>query len=432
MVQERPEFKKFHEKYLTNQDFLFDIEMVRNPPPEYIGDFFEKLKKHERYEELKDDFIYDEEMDIFAHILNRFPRAEILDLSSEEVFFYPFMSKKEIKQIFNIKSASDYLLWLRAEQVEQNPRLKRTFGKLKKKMGAKWSFSDYFDTKQYRNYLNNLKEERRNKSSHLSHGTIHSSEANGMCFKTPHGNIIVLSYALRYFLYYMNIFLFGRGFGIKQQDTFHSFLLAIRIMIGTESLDFELDPRGRLPKSIKKRIDYFTEWQMRFIIGHEYAHHYLGHLTTKGLLKSHKKFRDLKAPVQYYTYSQQCEFDADFHSISETLYEQAEKSHLINGAFYFFLSLFLYEQVEDYLFPKTSKSRTHPQPLDRLWILRKKVPSEFGFDDEELNAGITYYTDFMEYFLKEFLPFHVDDIERTGSVYLPNYRKKDLVDRLDF
>ena len=432
MLIEHPEYKRFYEKYFPVSNEFMDIEFINNPPKDYIQDFFERLRKHEKYNELKEKFIYDKEMDIFAHIHSKLPMTEIAELTHEQAFFYSFMSKKEINQIFNIKSSEDYLLRLRAEQVETNQRLKRTFSKLKMKFGPTWSFSKHFDSKQYRSYLGNLKQERKEISKSIPHGTIHSSEANGMCFKTPFGNIIVLSYALQHFLYYMNIFHFGQGLGIKEEDTFRAFLIAIRIMLGKESLDFEIDPRGKLPKSINKKIEYFTNWQMRFIIGHEYAHHYLNHLESKSKLSALSKVDDLEENVRHFTYSQECEFEADSHSILETTYESFGKSHLFNGAYFFFISLYLYDQVEDYLFPKIRNSTTHPEPLERLFNLREKLSNEFGYSIEEIHSGVEFYKDFIKNFLKDYLPFNVETIEMYGSLYLSSYRKKELIDRLDF
>ena len=432
MVHERPEFKKFMEKNLPNSEFHLDLEIIANPPKEYIKDFFAQLKKHKQYDKLKDDFIYDSELNIFAQIHNRFPFSDIEDLSTEEVFFYPFMEKKDIKRIFTIKSSEDFLLRLRAEQIERNVRLKRTFSKLKKKFGQDYSFLNHFETHQYKNYLKNLKPEYKEKCLNIPHGTIHSKEANGMCLNTPFGNIIVLSYGLRHFLFYMNVFYFGRQLGMEFHERLEAFVLAIRIMIGTESFDFELDPRAKFPKSIKKKIDVRTDWQMLFIVGHEYAHHYLGHVGKSKTINLHRKVEFITAPSSFYNYSQVSEFEADKNSILNTVYHDDEQAELINGAFLFFIYLDLYEKVEDYLFPKRNQIQTHPQPLERLWKLRSEIADKIGLDPDDLKTIIADNSDFINGFLEEFLPYNVEAIETIGSVYITKYRKKILIDRLDF
>lgn len=424
-------YEKLIENHFPSSDYQLDVEIIKNPPEEYIKDFFEKLSQHERYLELKDDFIYDAEMGVFIHIHNRFHKSELEGLTDEEIFFYPFMNKTEIKRIFNIQTPEDYLLRLRAEQVETEVRLKRTFSKLSKILGDKWSFTNYFDTKQYKKYLNKLKLERKNLCVNIPHGTIHSSEANGMCVKTPFGNIIVLSYALKEFLYYMNLFFYGNQLGVKEDDIMYSFILSTRIMLGYESLDFEIDSRGKLPKSIHKTIEFKTNWQMNFIIGHEYAHHYLGHLESYSKLKSHDKINVIGEKINHYTYSQMCEFEADKHSITEANFSDSEKREFIDGAFLFFISLHLLYRVVEYLYPQQGNSATHPEPLDRMWKLRMSIDEKIGMSKGELKDFTESYDKFMDAFIKDYLPYNVEKIEMIGSIYLPGYKKKMLIDRLD-
>lgn len=110
MLYHQLEYEKIIKKYFPTSNFHLDIEIIKNPPKEYIKNFFNQLTKHERYHELKNDIFYDEEMYIFVQVHNRFPYSEVQDLSEEELFFLPFMDKNEIKRIFNINSASDYLV----------------------------------------------------------------------------------------------------------------------------------------------------------------------------------------------------------------------------------------------------------------------------------------------------------------------------------
>lgn len=229
----------------------------------------------------------------------------------------------------------------------------------------------------------------------------------------------------------MNIFHFGKQFNIGDIDIFYSFILAIRIMIGTESLDFEIDTRGRLPRSIRRKIDLMADWQMSFIIGHEYAHHYLGHLENSGISSCNDRVSYIKSNSEYYTYHQNCEFEADSHSISEYYNYTVDKENLTDGAFLFFLFLDMYDRIEDYLFPKIFPSRTHPKPLERLWALRRTIDNKIGLTTEQLKSIINSNNNFVDGFLRDFLPYNVEKIEMIGSVYLPGYKKKMLVDRLD-
>ena len=298
------------------------------------------------------------------YILDKIPISEIKDLTDDQKLYYPTCNKDEIHRIFNIKTSSDYLLRLRADQIEDNIRLKRVFTSLRKNLKNKWNFTQYFESNLYKTYLSYLPESERLICEQIPHGTIHASEANGFCMKTPHGNIIVLSYALRTFLYYMNVFKFGDYFGIDSGDQLNAFVIAIRTILGKESLDFEIDNRGDIPKEVHEEIEIFTDWQMLFIIGHEYAHHYLGHLESSKLVYHSHGQKD-KANG-FYNFNQKLELEADNNSVSKPMLTDEQITSIADAAFLFFSYLDLFSCVESYMFPKGNSPLSHPEPQDRI------------------------------------------------------------------
>jgi len=430
LISQVPKLQKVFNKLEIDKSLYYDVEFIENPSAEYIKQFFIDLENHKDYKKLKDNFIYDEEYNVLVHIHSKFPLKELEGLKDEERSFYSFMSKVEIKRIFNIKNSEDYLLRLRAEQVQGDMRFKRAFTNLKNRKNNSWSFTQHFETSLYNKYLKKLKTEHRKKCLNIPRGTIHAAEANGMCLKTPFGNIITLSSNLRQFLYYMNLFLFGHNFEVPTIDIHTSFILAVRIMFGKESPDFEIDSRGKLPNSIDREISKLTDWQMSFIIGHEFAHHYLDHLKNSKLSQSLNVLSHKKSHT-FYTYRQEQEFEADLNSIIQTSYSSEHKSQLLNGAFYFFAHLFLFDQIDNYLFPRGTYSHTHPKPIDRMLTLRESIKEDIGMSKSELNDFISNTKEFSNFYLTEYVPFHVDQIEMEGSVYLPSYKKSYKIDRLD-
>jgi len=433
MIEERNDLAHlFPEKQDKYKDCYLSSEVIENLPNGYLSDFKRKLLAHPKYEIIKDDYIIDEERNILIHILDRVPMEEVKDLTNEQHFFYPICGKEEIRRMFNMKTASDYLLRLRAEQVEGNKRLKRVFSSLRKKDISNWSFEKTIDGKLFRKYILFLPQEERKICRRVPHGTIHESEANGYCMKTPFGNIIVLSFALRYFLYYMNLNYFGSQLSIPPQDQFKAFVIATRIMLGTESLDFEIDNRGEIPKDAHKQIDAATEWQMYFIIGHEYAHHYLKHIDSGSAkcLNISKNF--IHSNPKFYTYSQQQELDADYYSVMKPEVSDEHRTEIADGAFFFFCWLDLFETVESYLFPQSGTHATHPKPIDRIWELRKRLDSKYGLSEDDIKKILETNNEYKNKLIKEVLPFEVEMFERYGSAYLPSYRSKEMIDRLDF
>ena len=77
-------------------------------------------------------------------------------------------------------------------------------------------------------------------------------------------------------------------------------------------------------------------------------------------------------------------------------------------------------------------SKTHPKPLDRLWHLRRKLKSKIGATVGTIELYLNFSDQIKNVLVKEWLPFQIDELERYGSVYLPSYKGKMLIDRIDF
>jgi len=412
---------------LIDGNYYYNTELFDNLPDNYLSEFKIKLAEHQDYETIKDNFIIDEVNNRLIQIHEKILLSELEELSDEEKFFYPLCDKPEIRRIFNVKNSNDYLLKFRAEQVINNPRINRVFDSIRRKQKNNWNFSEFLDTKLFDIYLEYLPKTEKDKCRSIPHGSIHLNDANGYCIKTPYGNVVVISFALRHFLYYMNLFHFGKQLGLNSDDIIPAFILAVRIMIGKEALDFEIDSRGEIPAHIHTEIDIITEWQMLFVIGHEYAHHYLNHL-GKGTTTEFHSFKNRE--FKYYNFKQQKELEADVNSIIKPLISEEERSSLADAAFTFFYSLDLYQTVEEYMFPSSKTSATHPEPNDRILELRKNIDKKYGFSEDVILERINYYQSFKEELINDFLPFNIERIETYGSVYLPTYKKEVIHDRL--
>jgi len=196
-------------------------------------------------------------------------------------------------------------------------------------------------------------------------------EPNGVCEKTKFGNIIYLSESLSYFLFYMNLsFLEFHNFSMEIEQNLESLLIGLRVMLGVESLDFDLDPRHDiLPKHIIENNNFLVNQQLMFIIGHEYAHHSLGHLNNSKFHKmnSNDLFKVQGENNKIYNYSQKQEFEADWYAFKNTKLKKEKKASILNGAFLFFIYLDVYDSVKQYLHPSVKAYKTHPEPIDRLW-----------------------------------------------------------------
>jgi hypothetical protein len=116
-----------------------------------------------------------------------------------------------------------------------------------KKSSDLWSFTDSFHEDYFEDYLSWLPEAERKTCEELVHGFFEIREANGFCYASPFGNIVLISYGLKHFLFYMNLYLFGESMGVTFDDRVHALFIACRIMLDTEAPDFLIDQRGSLP-----------------------------------------------------------------------------------------------------------------------------------------------------------------------------------------
>jgi hypothetical protein len=356
------------------------------------------------------------------------------DLPPEFRQYVPFCTTAEINRVAHPGTAADYLLKLRADAIANNPRFTRVFTKLYREKPDSWSLSGYFPDYFFSEYVESLREENADRCRDITAGFEFLQEANGRCIRTPFGLVITVSESLRHFLYYMNVFQAADLFGLDWADRWSAFMIAMRTMHQTETLDFELDPRGELPPEVHSYCAGVTSHQISFVIGHEYAHVLLGHLD--GLEAEYHAMErvGIAPPDEYFSPSQRQEFEADLHAITRADYPPVIAGAVWKAAMIMFAYLDLYYAVRDYMAPP-ARARSHPSPLQRLWELKKHVPAELQedmFTDDQLNQLLREMQDFKQLVLTDFLPFNIDQMEMYGSRYLPSYRKIALYDRFDF
>jgi hypothetical protein len=417
---------------MSQSDFIYHTELLANLPPGYYEEFKQKLETE--YPHRKSEFFLDDETKSITQIFAKFHRKEVEGLTEQQIGYYPLCNLEEIELLSNPTDAEDYLLKLRADEVNDHVRTTRTFYKLRQFYGERWNFTDYYHSKLFCQYIFLLPPELEEVCDQVTAGFINEPYANGCCTKTPFGNIILISYALKYFLYYGNLWAIAGSLKINQQDAFDALVISVRIMLGHESMDFEIDSRADLPKEIHERVQKLTDEQLKFIIGHEYAHHYLGHLDNdklcdfKSLAEVDKHLGELKI----YNYSQQNEFEADFYSINNIDRDDDIKGIYLEAATTFFFILDIYRCFNDAMNPAVGNYHTHPKPMDRIWELRGKLPETIGYTTEELNILIERNEELKTFLINDFISIYTDEIETYGSTYIEGFKVEKKSDRLDF
>jgi hypothetical protein len=411
-------------------DFYYHTELIENMDPEKYGIFKQQLLDHANYEQLKDRFIFKDEFHVIIYIIAMVPKHEVADLSDEERRYYPICSKEEIRRMGDVKNNDDNLLLLRANAVAHDPTLQRICFRAMSHYQENWDFTRYFNSGAFKRYLGYLKKDRKAVCKNLTAGFYLVNEANGSSIPTEYGPIVTISYHLKQFFYYMNVWEFGGNWDIAQTDCLHALFLALRTMMGWETPDFELDPRGRLPKSVHRQLTAITDEQLQVIIGHEYAHCYLGHLAGK--TNGMAEMLNAVAGSVIYPADHQQEFDADYHAIAETDLNQEDLKRMFYNACTVLLYFDLYECVRSYVKPRVGAYSSHPKALDRLSHLLERFPAQAAQVGEQIAVSIRRNEELKHTLVNDYMGFNIELLEQDGSVYLPSHRHKNMIDRLDF
>lgn len=349
------------------------------------------------------------------------------DLHPSEDFFRDFCTKNEILRLRSLRTAHDYLLRVRAEAIADSPRAVRTFRKrraLFEQKGRRWSLMDYYSAqnRDAKRYVARLARPHKKRIYKTAYGLAPINEANAIARNSLLGDVVIVSENLRYFYYFMNIAMYGQALGLDILDCVDSAVIALRIMRGSESFDFDLDPRGTLPPHLEKQFQMMTARQMEFTFGHEFAHLIEGHLTEQS------------KPIDTRVYAFECEFAADRQAVLLAGTDKNTRSMLAMGAYDVLLYLHFLESTSARgMLPKFSVGVTHPPALERLRSVLDGVDSKVGAYRTIIEARIKKIQLIIDFAEKRIeYSDRPDLLTFYGSMYLPNYTRRLLEDRIEF
>ncbi|OQP99792.1 hypothetical protein BK412_26120 [Vibrio campbellii] len=348
-------------------------------------------------------------------------------------FYFPLCSKEQVDRIFDVKTSDDYLLKVRADTALDHMRIYRVIRNRMHHVGDKWDFEKYFNDAPFREYINSLNTNDAEEANTISKGFVFCNSPNGRIVKTDYGNVITISESLRYFLYYMNlVFLNFDNDTISPSIRWSALHIAIRTMLQSEALDFDIDPRGEVPKDIDQILKFHTDRQLEFVIGHEYAHHFLGHLNDNNLVEGQflSAIDSDSIKHKFFSYAQQEELDADLDAIERPEYSEESKLDMVHRALIFFVYLDVYHKAKSQIMPSFGVS-SHPEPMDRFNNIYSYYKDKLALDKENLDALVNV-VDILKDKLTEDIAVNFESYEQYGSVYLAEWRGKVLVDRVDF
>lgn len=360
-------------------------------------------------------------------------RSRDMDLAPEEEIFLTFCSKHEILRLRQIKSPHDYLLRLRAIAIADSPRMVRVMAVRRAKFeknSRTWSLTGYYHSLNLvpRRYIDSLNRHHRKLCRTVPFGFVPIKEANAICIKSITGDLVVASESLRYFYYFMTIYLHGESYDVEINDRLLAGIIGLRIMIGSEALDFDIDPRGFLSKRTEAALNQHVDAMIEFTFGHEYAHMLLNHIPSSENLDSSNQDADIKI------YTDKIEPEADFHAIKFAGNDPNKTALLIHAACDVLLYLHAVEliSIEQSCVPRFSVSKTHPAPLSRLRTLCESLGSRRQPEPQKLERSINSIHEMSDILLQCIASSDEEGLlTRYGSIYLTGlggYARRDRID----
>ncbi|MFZ3431500.1 hypothetical protein [Vibrio harveyi] len=375
----------------------------------------------------------------YLHLKGFKTAKEVEGLTDDETYFIEFCSKKEIFRLRNISGAHDYLLRLRANAIVDEARTVRVMSTRRDKYeesGRPWSLTQYYHSKDlyHKSYINLLEKKNMKRVKSVPSGMAHIPEVNALCIKSLAGDVVVVSESLEYFYYFMTIAFYGHLYDIELVDRIDALIIALRIIKGSEALDFDIDSRGELPAHIEREIQSLVKSQMQFTFGHEYAHYLCDHIPSADVLMKMSSSKPYLSELAMYSHS--LEYEADHYSLKNIKTKSKDYKGITQGAFSVLVYLhFIEEYGNKFGVGDFSVSETHPAAKDRVYKLLDNLGDKSFIQSSDIAEMFKVAKE-----LSEILNERVDSLKEEhpdlfgfyGSLYLIGYKKKILKDRVDF
>ena len=368
-----------------------------------------------------------------------------MDEIDERMWYMTLCNNDEIDRIMTPKHGRDILLKERADIIVDNTRLTRVYihkRRLAELSNKNWSFEQTFKSTHYNMFLSNLKKDEAEECKKVVYGDMYCKKVNAYAYNEPGwGKFVCLNVGMRIYMNFMNLALSDwKRYDIPPHVIMNSLRIAIRIFLGCEAMDFDMDPRGIIPYELGKEIRKPIEGELTYIIGHEFCHHLLNHFddtkTSKQIL-----WNTAQGPYEkkIYNTSQQQEFEADLCSLTLPNYKDKIYNQVYEGALIWFLSLQLAEAANEAIYPSSPLDiKTHPSALDRYKNIRENAPCPKNFSFKRIQE-IEERMQILEQLLYQDIEHNYGELydeEIYGSVYLddPNtkWRGRELIDREDY
>lgn len=368
------------------------------------------------------------------------------DKDIERVWYTSLVSDNEqLDRLFEPQCALDVLAKKRADYIVDSTRLTRLFVHKRNYYESKnieWDFNKTFSVDHYEFFIKFLSKKEKELCKKITYGDMYAKRVNAYAYPDEKwGDFVCVNVALYYFAYYMVLALIEPlKYDIPWHIVGNSIRIALRTWIGCEALDFEMDPRGIIPKEIEDDINGIVPFILVFISGHEFSHHLLGHC-DKNNLRNMVLWSNGENVYseKIYNVSQKDEFAADLGALTIPAYPDGIYEKIYGSALIWFIMLDLAEHASNQINPSLQYGyQTHPTALDRYNYILHNAPKTEHFSNE-LYEQILKLAEVIKEFISNDISENYGELydeERYGSAYLdkPNtkWRGKELIDREDY
>lgn len=354
----------------------------------------------------------------------------------DPIWFMSFCTDKELERISNPQNPKDILLRKRADIVADHVRYMRVFIK-RRDVIRNYTFENCFSDIHYKNVIKKLDFINKEKVKSITYGDIFENDVNGIAWIENGNRFISMNESLKYFLYFCCLAFIPEWFDVPTYVRINSAIIATRIYYHKEAMDFELDPRGIIPKNIHHYINECIQQEMQFVAGHEIAHHLCNHLNESKIIKKNILYEyDKEYELPIFNIDQEQEFEADLNSIKLPKYTKKEFSKILEGAIRWFHGLEFIEKIDDVVNPgKEEQYQTHPSAEQRLKQILSEITPAQDINISDLHESINWATSLSD-FISNDISTNYEKYDMYGSVYLdkPNskWRGRELIDRKDY
>ena len=368
-----------------------------------------------------------------------------MEYDSNKLWYSHFADdKKRIEDISNPKCALDLLDKKRADYILDHTRIMRLFihkHRMYEFNNIKWDFRQTFSDEHYKFFLKYLSDENRERCKSITYGDMYCSKVNAFAYpEEKWGDFINVNVSIKFFSYYMLLALLEPlKYSIPEHIAMNSLRIGIRTWIGCESLDFEMDPRGTVPKNIEKDINSIIPFILVFISGHEFSHHLLGHCKKNNLRNIVVWGNDERNSQRIYNTSQKEEFAADIGALEIPKYPEMIYDIIFECSLIWFLIIDLVEYAMNIINPAFySGYQTHPAAIERFTNIIRNVKHPRAFSEHTYDKIIARSNELKKFIEKDISENYGElyDDELYGSVYLDltntEWRGRELIDRVDY